>query len=178
MVCQHDGKMKKKCIILTISVVLNILLIGVVVGHLSNKSLTDRPELSDEGRGIMKETFKNKRGEIKKIVKDVKAKKQMLKDIVAAEEFDEKAYDEAAKIVVETSCNVSAHKLETFKGLMKQLSQEDRVKVADFFLENILMPKPRHKGNHDKKWREKSEQKDTHEVILEKELPPEEVPDQ
>ena len=93
---------KKIKILFTISVLLNVILIGLVAGH-SVKRWSDHPmeramkEMSPEGRHIvarkLQSAFRYGRDEMKKM----RATKKELKNILMAEEFDAEAFEEAAE---------------------------------------------------------------------------------
>lgn len=136
---------KKMKIIFTLSLVINILLLGMLGGqvyrmkHGGHGSWGDlREKLTPETRALMKQTFKEKKPEIFAIFKEVREKKNALIEVFSAEVFDPVAYDAAARDLQQLGIKIANHKLETFKELGGQLPQEDRKVLAQKLVSTVL----------------------------------------
>lgn len=132
-------------IIFTLSLVINILLLGILGGqayrmkHGGHGSWgTLREKLTPETRALMKQTFKDKKPEIFVIFKEVREKKKALIEVYSAEIFDPVAYDAAARDLQQLGIKIANHKLETFKELGAQLPQEDRKVLAQKLVSTVL----------------------------------------
>lgn len=143
---------KKIKIIFTLSLVINILLLGILGGQAYRMKSgghgswgTLREKLTPETRVLMKQTFKDKKPEIFAIFKEVREKKNVLIKVFSAEVFNPRAYDAAARDLQQLGIKIANHKLETFKELGTQLPQEDR-KVLAQKLVSIVLGKHGHKG--------------------------------
>ena len=144
---------KKMKIIFTLSLVTNILLLGVLGGqayHMKrgwHGSWGDlRKTLTPETRALMRQTFKEKEPEIFAIFKEVREKKNILIEAFSAEVFDPVAYDAAARDLQQLGIKIANHKLETFKTLGAELPQEDREVLAQKLAAAVL-------GKHGRKGR-------------------------
>ncbi len=139
----------KNCL-LTVSVVANVLLFGVLVGGIVHMPMPQPPqEISEKAQDTFKKVLAEKKSEIKGVVKDIKQQKEALYEVMVAENFDGAAYDAAAKSFSEVTCHASEHKLQTFKEILPALSVEDRRKIARHFIDNVLLNKSKkHGGGH------------------------------
>ncbi|PCK00599.1 MAG: hypothetical protein COA45_02145 [Zetaproteobacteria bacterium] len=136
---------KKVKVIFTISLVTNILLLGMLGGQAYRMKQDGRSswgalreQLKPETATLMKQIFKDKKYEVFQIFKEVRQKKAALIDIFSAEVFDAAAYDVAAQDLQQLGMKISSHKLETFKELGAQLPQEERQKLAQKLVSSVL----------------------------------------
>ena len=152
---------KRMKVIFTFSLLFNLILFGLVGGHLYHRSQEVRPwaawkgRLTPETHALMKETFHKSRADIKGIFTEVKEKKTVLEAVYGAEVFDPQAYDAAAADLQQLGMKISKHKLDTFKGLAGQLPQSERQILAQKLSKIVL---GRHGKRHGK-YREMREEK-------------------
>ncbi|MCB9983526.1 MAG: periplasmic heavy metal sensor [Rhodospirillales bacterium] len=127
---------KKVKIMLVGSVVLNLLLGGMVGGHVYKRWSAHpwhevKEQLSPESRNLVGRTFQSAFRDIKPLGDKARKARADLVKILSADEFDEAAYDKAAAQMLEIGGEMKAHKVETIKTLASQMSVEDRRKMAD-----------------------------------------------
>ncbi len=127
------NKMNKKIkVVLTLSLILNIFLIGFIGGQIyklqHHKRIVNesRAGLSSDTKVLMRETFKNNRKLARSLFREANQKKKALIDIFTAEEFDEKAYDMVAEDLLRLGGEISKQRLEIFKELAVKLPQDER----------------------------------------------------
>jgi uncharacterized membrane protein len=132
-------------IFFTGSLILNVLFLGVAAGGLFyDDHKPPRPwertkaELAPETLTIIKATFKGKKEEIVPLFKEARTKKQAMKAIISAPELDERAYDTLADELKVLNGKLMDHRLTTIKSIFSQLSQEERVKMAEHTVEKML----------------------------------------
>ena len=152
--------MKKSVkIIFTLSIILNLLLLGLIGGHAMRVRGEPRPwdemktALAPETLGVLKTTFKDKRKDIFPLFKEARNIKQQMKSIITAESFDLAAFDAQAKALQDLNVQFSEHRLEALRDILSQLPQAERAKLADHTVDK-LFGRPeygRHKkGKHGK----------------------------
>lgn len=132
----HSAKAIK--IAFTVSVLLNIVLIGVFAGSVL-KRMGDDPlhavhaEMSPEARHIvarkMQSAFRDNRDEMKK----AREAKKAVRDILSAEEFDAEAFAAKAKEMHDIRMKMGLRRIGVTQDLAEQLSQEDRKVLANRF---------------------------------------------
>ncbi len=149
--------MKKSVkIIFTLSIILNLLLLGIIGGHayrIKNKPRAwdeVKQSLAPETNKVFKEAFKGKGKDIWRFSKDVKQRKQALKEVIVAEEFDSVAFDAAARDLLTLKEAFSDRKVKFMEGVLSQLPQEERVKLADHMVEKLFGKSLRKKGGKHK----------------------------
>lgn len=152
---------KKMKIIFTLSVVLNVLLIGLVAGKAvhSFRGHHDPVEkiakdMSPEGRHIVARTMQNAFREGRDKMKEMRKTKDEMKKIITADEFDPDAFEAQAEKMHGMFAEMGQKRIEVTKELASQLSKEDRVKLAEGFA----------KGFHG---RSKKDEGRTHEFLKE-----------
>lgn len=128
-----DGRMKT---LLTLSVVLNVLLIGGFGGHIYKRWSSHpwhavKQELSPETRNVIGRTFQSAFREIKPLGDEARKARADLVRILSADEFDEAAFDKAAEKISGVRSEMVAIKIQATKDAALQLSVEERRKMAD-----------------------------------------------
>lgn len=132
--------------IFTVSVLLNLVLLGVVVGHWSHHVpwnhdvgwAAEREALSPETKKVMREIFNERKEGIHRIFSQARHHKEAMRQAFTAEPFDADAYDRAAQEVKDISAEMSSHKLETFKRVAQRLPLAERKKLANKMERTIL----------------------------------------
>lgn len=123
-------------IILSSSLVVNLLFAGLIGGHVYDRFKRHpwqetKEQLSPESRNLVGRTFQNAFREIKPLGDEARKVRAELVKILSADDFDEAAFDAQAEKMLEISGKMDAHKVETVKTLAMQLSPEDRRTMAD-----------------------------------------------
>lgn len=131
--------MSKMKISLSLSLILNMLLIGIIAGDAVRK-YHDRPwnefkeQLSPETRALMKKTFEEKRQTIRQNKQIIGEMKGDLEIILTAEVFDPAAFEKSARAFLDFNHKISEGKLKTIKAMAEQLPLEERKKVSKKFI--------------------------------------------
>lgn len=127
---------KKKTILsglVIFSVVLNILLIGIIVGHMAHRFPgKKRAELSgilgDKGK-----VFNRKMNDFRsRHHKRIRQLREELVKILGAKEFDARAYQEKAKDLQHSMGEMFTYRAQLVKELALQSTQEERKKLIEF----------------------------------------------
>ncbi|MBK9586677.1 MAG: periplasmic heavy metal sensor [Alphaproteobacteria bacterium] len=144
---------KKMKVVFTLSVLANLLLAGLVIGHSAKRwggpppALPSAENLSADSAALIRKAFEEERPALLPLIEEMRGVKSDLMDAVSAETFDTQAFDTAARKMKTTLGKMTAQRLDMFKSVSEQLPQEDRVKFADKFVRFIqgygkLMYKP------------------------------------
>lgn len=134
-------------LIFTISVLLNIVFVGVGAGMLY-KFCRDVPipgEMSPDARNFVARTYQKGREEVKPLIDEVKARKKKVESILLADKFDAKAYDAAIDDVLETQGKIARHRADTMSKALAELSADDRKKFSKSILDGLT---PGRRGGH------------------------------
>lgn len=137
-------------IIFTISIVLNVLLLGAMAGQTFHK-LGDRKdrlermtqEMSPEGRHVVAKTMQKAFRDGRDKMRSMRQSKQDVKDILGAEEFDAEAFESAASKMQEMMIKAGDRRIQVTKELAEQLSQEDRKQLAGHFAKGFRGHNPK-----------------------------------
>lgn len=129
---------KKIKILFTISVLLNVVLIGMAAGHMVKRwnhspMETAMKEMSPEGRHIVARELQNAFRDGHDDMRKMRQTKKELKKILTAEEFDADAFESAAEKMHEMRSEMGEKRIDVTKGLAKKLSREDRSALAKKF---------------------------------------------
>lgn len=130
---------KKMKIIFTLSVLLNVLLVGWAAGEAIHKFNKHNPaekiarDMSPEGRHIVAKTMQNAFREGRGKMRDMRKTKDEIKKILTAEEFDPEAFEVAAEKMHKMFSEMGQKRTAVTKELAGQLSQADREKLAEGF---------------------------------------------
>jgi len=121
-------------------VVLNILLIGFVIGEVSHRflkgdSLRRKPpelsvKLTPEKEKLFRDTMRKVRLDNRAIRSEMRETREKIFSILIAPEFDETAYESEAKKLHELRGRMMQHFSNATKELAKQFSQEERNALA------------------------------------------------
>ncbi len=137
-------------IFLTISVLANVLLAGALGGMVMDQR-KDMPwekmkaGLSPESQELVTRMFQDNWKNMSSTMRQSVDNRDYLADVVRADEFDPKAFDEAVKRIRGVQDLISKKKTESTKDLLSQLPPEDRKKLADQ-VANSFAGKGRHGG--------------------------------
>lgn len=131
----------------TVSVLLNVALVGVVAGHFMKKQERwneVHAELAPETRELMKEVYRNKRSVIRANMKTAAEKEQQIAYIFSEEDFDAQKFQDAVRDWLIFHEGVTKSKLKTMVQVAEQTSQEERVKLSKRFV-SVLVGKHMHR---------------------------------
>lgn len=153
---------KRLKICFTISIVLNVLLMGSAAGigyqmMAAGHSWRD-VDMSPQTRNLMKNAFEEKRKRIKVVMQKIHDHRGKLQELIVAPEFDPVAFDAAMREWVVFNNSVTDGKVEFVSNLLTQLSQEERRKVSEKFVD-ILTGNKKHKPHRggDRKYHKNSQ---------------------
>lgn len=139
-------------LIFTLSLLLNILLIGTGAG-LFYKFCQDGPippDLSPEARHFMARTFQEGRATIKPLITDIKKDRKALEAVIAADTFDRAAYDEGVAKVLDTKNKIGKQRADIIGAALMDLPAADRQKFARRILDGLTDRPPPKGGFHNK----------------------------
>lgn len=144
--------------LITFSVLLNVMFIGIFGGMVYKKYAEHeerrqaRQTLSPEARHLVARTMQQKHREIRKIMTEAKVSQNELVKILKAEKFDEAAFDVQMAKLKEAHEQAAGLKVEATRALAKELSAEERAKLAKR-LSSFFDKRRKHKGYDSKKFR-------------------------
>ncbi|MAF98100.1 MAG: hypothetical protein CMH26_05635 [Micavibrio sp.] len=126
---------KYKKAYLTLSLIINVILIGVI-GGMAYKDWKEHPwqqekeNLSPEARNIVGRNLQASFREMEPLGKKARKDRKELLEILTAEEFDGDAYDKIVKDMLENLDNMRVLKVAVTRDIAEQLPYEERLKIA------------------------------------------------
>jgi uncharacterized membrane protein len=138
---------KKTKILFTVSILLNVLLIGAHVGMMV-KMRRDNPwhyaheNLSPETQNLVAREFQEARREMGDNMRAFHQARKDLTGILKKDKLDEDAYGEALKRMQDAQQKMTLRKIEMMKDLMAQLPPEEREKLSH----RMMRPFGKHRG--------------------------------
>jgi len=142
-------------IILTVSIILNVLLVGVLIGlyaddfkeHKKMRADMHRSldKLPDEKAKLVKKTMRGLHKETKKTRKHVRKTRENINNIISAPVFDESAYDKEIENLQRLQSEIMVKFGNATKELAVQLEQEEREIVAELLKKRTFKHR-RHNG--------------------------------
>ncbi len=141
---------KRMKLIFTVSLLLNIILIGVGAGMLFRfcQDIPIPADMSPEARHFVAMTFQNGREQVKPLIDDVKAKRKVVEMLLTADAFDAKAYGKAVDDLLETQAKIARKRADIMEAALQDLPAADRKKFADRILDGLRGGRPRKGGYH------------------------------
>lgn len=143
---------KRMKLIFTISLLLNIVLVGIGAGMFF-RYCQDIPipgDMSPEARHFIARTFQNGREQIKPLIMDVKAQRKKVEALLLADEFNEKAYDAEVEKLLAAQEKITRKRAEIMGEALLELPAADRQKFASRIIEGLQPGRPRKGGYHKK----------------------------
>ena len=141
---------KRMKVVFTLSLMLNIIFIGVGAGLLY-RFCQDVPiagDMSPDARHFVARTFQEGREEAKPLITEVKAHRAIVEKIIMAPNFDKKAYDEEVGKMLDARDKMTRHRANVMGKALSELSQDDREKFAKRALDGLEGRKPHKKGGY------------------------------
>lgn len=122
-------------IIFTISLLLNVLLLGAVGGHFyvrwkQHPWQDVRAELSPESRNHAARIFQGAFRDIRGVGDEARKARAELVNILSAEEFDAEAFDRQAEKLAAARARITALKIAATKDVALELDPQERAKMA------------------------------------------------
>lgn len=132
---------RKYKIILTVSIILNVLLLGMTGGMMYKKWQWKRSNIeivqadfSPEARNLIARHFQEARNEMKDEFGKSRQRRKKLVDLLRAENFDQDEYDRTVEQMRDTQNELLERKMEMLKDLALALPPEDRKKISPQFI--------------------------------------------
>jgi uncharacterized membrane protein len=140
-------------IFIAVSVLLNVLLLGIVIGTFSHtfvgrmekgkRALMFLKDLPPEKRDMVIETMKDMKKESRETRKKIKQKKNEVIDVFSAPEFDSKLFDRKVAEMHALMGEVTAGIADETKKIAAELNHEERKAIADIIRRGPGPPFPR-----------------------------------
>jgi uncharacterized membrane protein len=130
-------------VVLLVSLIANVLLLGIVLGA-APRRLEERPsfrervkadieKLPEPARTKMRENMEQTRKADEPTFREIRQAREEALKILAADPFDEAAYDRQVNRISELRANMFQHMSDNIKAIVKTLPPEQRKAVADLF---------------------------------------------
>lgn len=127
---------------LIVSVCVNLLLAGVMVGGRWHHGGPWWREIPDEARPIMKQAFESHKGEFDQRREAVRQARQKVADILKAEPIDQAALDQALVELSQASQSIQQLGNTMMVEVAKQLSPDLRAQMADRWAKDRFRRRP------------------------------------
>ena len=126
-------------IIFTISLILNLALIGVIAGGVYKKAKRHMPpaELSLSSREMMRENIENSKKTMRADFKKMKQHRDDLEDIMLADSFDIEAYNMVVERILDAKDRIAREKSVVMGKTLAQLPLAERKKFAGHVLRSL-----------------------------------------
>jgi uncharacterized membrane protein len=128
-------------ILFTVSILLNVLLLGLSGGmasgwmrwHEWNKGDWDsvKSNLSPETHSIMEREFQDMRRSMKELGRESREARENIASVLSQPDYSEAALDDALQRLEAAQRNIMDHKIAATKKLVAEVSVEDRRKMAE-----------------------------------------------
>ncbi len=132
-------------IVFTVSILLNVLFLGIAVGgFVHGMQVQQRPwdrtkaRLTHESRDIIKSVFKHKRKAVMPLFKEVVKQREEVRNILSAPEFDVNAYDAFVAEFKTLNWKLMDSRLNAVRDIFSKLPVEERRKIAGYMAGKIL----------------------------------------
>lgn len=143
---------KRMKLVFTISLLLNIILIGAGAGMFYRFTMEGPVpgDMTPEARHFMARTFQEGRDRVKPLITDIKQKRAAVEEIMVADKFDLDAYKAAVSKMMDSRDAISRERAEIMGEALVDLPLEDRKRLAKHMLDGLSGKKPHRKGYHSK----------------------------
>lgn len=132
-------------IIFTLSLLLNLVLVGIAGGCLWKRGGPPMPfgETSAETQALFKRHFEANRGAMRADIDTIRASRKALEPIITAENFDRDAYDAEIDKVLKTRDKMGHRRADILGDILAEMPHADREKVAHKILSKLTDDRPR-----------------------------------
>lgn len=143
-------------IVFTLSILLNLLVIGLAAGHFAKRAMhgphhhmmEHAPGLSPEGRHIVARTLQQAFKDKKEDMQKARALKKEIQTLLQQEEFDAERFEVLAEDLKTIKDNLDEKRIEVTRSLATALSNEDRKQLAVYFAKGFKGPQKSGKNLH------------------------------
>jgi len=142
---------KRIKIIFTLSLLLNVVLLGVGAGvfyRFCHNDIAIPGDLSPEARSFIARTFQEGREKVKPLISEVKARRSKVEDVLTADTFDSKAYNKTVSDMLDTRDKISRQRADIMGKALVDLPVADRKRFANRILDGLEGRKPKPPYNH------------------------------
>lgn len=126
--------------IFTLSIILNIMLLGMTGGmaykkhHMPSWQSVATQELKPETRELVQRHFEKGREEIRPLLSSMMKEREQLVALMNQEQFDEAAFNAEVARIQKIQKQISDAKANSMKELMAEIPYEERVKLTGSFV--------------------------------------------
>lgn len=134
--------------IFTLSLLLNLILVGVSVGCLWKRHDHKMPfsEASEQTRAEFRAAFEGNRDSMRADIDSIRASRASLESIIAAEPFDRAAYDAEVKDVLSIRDKMGQRRAGILGDVLEKLPASERALIAKKISSKLADDRPRHGG--------------------------------
>jgi uncharacterized membrane protein len=124
----------------TLSILLNILLLGIGAGFAIKEWREDpwweqaKVELSPQSQDLLKKSFDKMHDDMAPLIAETREAREQLKNLMAQESFDSKKFDQITAHIRDVRQKMGDKMTATTKELVSNLSPDERKKMADRFV--------------------------------------------
>ncbi len=129
---------RKLKLFFTISVLINLLLVGTLAGFIAKCNYRPGPnpddmaKLSPAGKALMAETFTKSHDELGDIFKDARDARADVIAVLEADTFDKSAFDAASEKLRQLQTKIMQRRVDTAAELAGRLNADDRKLLAEW----------------------------------------------
>lgn len=137
--------------IFTVSVLLNIVFIGVGAGlffRFCQEEVHIPGQISPEAKHFIARTYQEGREEVKPLIEEVKKDRAKVEAVLTADTFDAEAYKAQVSEMLDSRDAISRKRAEIMGRALVDLPPEDRKEFAKRILDGLEGHKPRKGGYH------------------------------
>lgn len=150
---------KRIKIIFTLSLLLNLVLIGIG-GGMFYRFTMEGPvpgDMTPEARHFMARTFQEGRDRVRPLIGDIKEKRAKVEKTMIADKFDINAYNAAVAEMMTSRDRIARERAEIMGEALVDLPLEDRKRLAKHMLDGLTGKRPHRKGFHQKMMEERKD---------------------
>lgn len=127
-------------IIFTISLLLNLLLIGLVGAGAYKKHQWHKGKFSDNPniKAVVQKNMENNKGQFRDSMKEMRDQINILKDIIEAEEFDMTKYDDQVSKIISGKNEMAEMKARAMGQALAELSYEERQEFSRHVIKSLV----------------------------------------
>ena len=125
-------------IIFTLSILLNLTLMGFVGADYYKRSKHHKPPfMMDKNIHDIVKKLKPSREEMKQRMREARENREALKSIIQAKEFDLSAYQSAMDKIMNQKDKMARARVDKMGETLSQLSQEDRIALSNHMIKKL-----------------------------------------
>ncbi len=136
-------------IIFTLSLLLNLALVGVSAGCLWKRHQHHGGPfsgVSEETRALFRESFEARRGDMRGDIDSIRAVRTTLEGIITAPEFDRAAYNAQVEKVLNTRDKMGQRRADILGDVLEKLPAGERALIGKKITAKLTDDRPRHGG--------------------------------